>query len=339
MVQLSDQNTDAPLSKSFVLWQAEDLSDALNSQTADLRFDWRNELPVLVIHEAHKLSESSVRSLRSLPVVLIELSGNSDSSSHVDIVAHSEGELDALLERIALNPVASVTCCQVLRHSENVSTDLGLLLESVAYGTLQNGNEFEKWLDGRGRRVRPEEASPTILVNAGVENVELQLNRPKLKNAFSASMRDSLVEALRGLATEGDDRSILITGKGSTFCIGGDPAEFGTVENSATGHMIRSTANAAPWLDLLSERITVQIRGAAIGAGVELAAFASRIEASENAWFSLPEVSMGLIPGAGGTVSISRRIGRQLTARMCLTGERVDATTALNWGLVDALVE
>ncbi|MBU40250.1 MAG: hypothetical protein CL430_06790, partial [Acidimicrobiaceae bacterium] len=100
MVQLSDQNTDAPLSKSFALWQAADLSNALSRQTADLRFDWRNELPVLVIHEAHKLSESSVRSLRSLPVVLIELSGNSDASPHVDIVAHSEGELDALLERI-----------------------------------------------------------------------------------------------------------------------------------------------------------------------------------------------------------------------------------------------
>ena len=147
MVQLSDQNTDTPLSKSFALWQAADLSDALSRQTADLRFDWRNELPVLVIHEAHKLSESSVRSLRALPVVLIELSGNSDASSHVDIVAHSEQELDALLGCIALNPVASVTCCQVLRHSENVSTDLGLLLESVAYGTLQNGNEFEAELE------------------------------------------------------------------------------------------------------------------------------------------------------------------------------------------------
>ena len=109
MVQLSDQSTDAPLSKSFVLWQAEDLSDALRSQTADLRFDWRNELPVLVIHEAHKLSESSVRSLRSLPVVLIELSGNSDASSHVDIVTHSEEELDDLLGRIALKQFATVT--------------------------------------------------------------------------------------------------------------------------------------------------------------------------------------------------------------------------------------
>ena len=103
--------------------------------------------------------------------------------------------------------------------------------------------------------------------------------------------------------------------------------------------MIRSVANAAPWLDLLSERITVRVHGAVIGAGVELAAFASHVEASKDAWFSLPEVGMGLIPGAGGTVSIRRRIGKQLTARMCLTGERVDAATALKWGLVDALVE
>ena len=339
MVQLFNQNTDASSNGPFVPWQAEELSDALTNQTADLRFDWRNELPVLIINEAHKLSESSAKSLRNLAVVLIGLSGNNDASSYVDIVADSEEELTTLLECISLNPIASVTCCQVLRHNENISTDLGLLLESVAYGTLQNGTEFKKWLDGRGRRVRPEETSPTILVNTETEHVELQLNRPKLKNAFSASMRDSLVEALRGLATVGDNRSILITGKGSTFCIGGDPAEFGTVEDSATGHMIRSIANAAPWLNLLSERITVRVRGAAIGAGVELAAFASRVEASKDAWFSLPEVSMGLIPGAGGTVSISRRIGRRLTARMCMTGERVDATTALEWGLVDALVE
>ena len=339
MVQLSNRGTDTPSGNSFVLWQAEDLSNALTNQTADLRFDWRNELPVLVINEAHKLSESSARSLQGLPVVLVELSGNDNASPHADIVVDSEEELTALLEYISQNPVASVICCQVLRHSEDLSTNLGLLLESVSYGTLQNGNEFKKWLDARGRRVRPDETSPTVLINAESEHVELQLNRPKLKNVFSASMRDSLVEALRGLAADGDDRSILITGKGSTFCIGGDPAEFGTVENSATGHMIRSIANAAPWLDLLSERITVRVHGAAIGAGVELAAFAGRVEANKDAWFSLPEVGMGLIPGAGGTVSISRRIGRQLTALMCLTGKRVDATTALEWGLVDALIE
>jgi enoyl-CoA hydratase/carnithine racemase len=75
--------------------------------------------------------------------------------------------------------------------------------------------------------------------------------------------------------------------------------------------------------------------GACVGAGVELAAFAGHVKATPDAFFQLPEVSMGLIPGAGGTVSITRRIGRQRTAWMALTGGRVDAATALEWGLID----
>ncbi|MEC8919542.1 MAG: enoyl-CoA hydratase/isomerase family protein, partial [Actinomycetota bacterium] len=75
-----------------------------------------------------------------------------------------------------------------------------------------------------------------------------------------------------------------------------------------------------------------------VGAGTELAAFAGHLEATGSATFSLPEVSMGLIPGAGGTVSVPRRIGRQRTARMCLTGTTIDAQTALAWGLVDEVV-
>ena len=81
------------------------------------------------------------------------------------------------------------------------------------------------------------------------------------------------------------------------------------------------------------------MHGPAVGAGGELAAFAGRLEATDSATFSLPEVSMGLMPGAGGTVSIPRRIGRQQAARMCLTGTTIDAATALDWGLVDAIVD
>ena len=110
MVQLSNQTAGTPSSNSFVLWQAEDLSDALIKQTADLRFDWRNELPVLVINEAHKLSESSSRLLQGMPVVLIELSDNGNTSPHVDIVVDSEKELHALLESVSMNPIASVIC-------------------------------------------------------------------------------------------------------------------------------------------------------------------------------------------------------------------------------------
>ena len=79
------------------------------------------------------------------------------------------------------------------------------------------------------------------------------------------------------------------------------------------------------------------MHGACIGAGIELPAFAGRLTASSDAFFQLPEVAMGLIPGAGGCVSISRRIGRQRTAYMAILGERFPAERALAWGLIDAI--
>jgi enoyl-CoA hydratase/carnithine racemase len=81
------------------------------------------------------------------------------------------------------------------------------------------------------------------------------------------------------------------------------------------------------------------VHGSCIGAGMELPAFAHHVEADPGAAFSLPEVAMGLIPGAGGTVSITRRIGRQRTAWLALTRQPIDAPTALRWGLVDRLAD
>jgi enoyl-CoA hydratase/carnithine racemase len=70
---------------------------------------------------------------------------------------------------------------------------------------------------------------------------------------------------------------------------------------------------------------------------LEIAAFAGRLTAMPDAWFQLPELAMGLIPGAGGCVSVPRRIGRQRAALMILSGKRINATTALRWGLIDAI--
>jgi enoyl-CoA hydratase/carnithine racemase len=71
---------------------------------------------------------------------------------------------------------------------------------------------------------------------------------------------------------------------------------------------------------------------------MELPAFAGRVAARRDAYFILPEVALGLVPGAGGTASVPRRIGRQRTAWLALSGERIDAPTALAWGLVDELL-
>ena len=76
-----------------------------------------------------------------------------------------------------------------------------------------------------------------------------------------------------------------------------------------------------------------------MGAGIELAAFATRVSAHPEASIALPELALGLIPGAGGTVSVTRRIGRQRCAQLALHGGPISAGTALEWGLIDEILE
>ena len=87
----------------------------------------------------------------------------------------------------------------------------------------------------------------------------------------------------------------------------------------------------------IRERVTAKVHRACVGAGVEMPAAAGRVVAAPNAWFRLPEVGMGLIPGAGGTATIPRRIGRRRACYMAISGLDIDAATALDWGLVDAV--
>jgi enoyl-CoA hydratase len=88
-----------------------------------------------------------------------------------------------------------------------------------------------------------------------------------------------------------------------------------------------------------ADRVEVHVHGSCIGAGIEIPAFSHRVVAKRDASFSLPEVGFGLIPGAGGTASLPRRIGRHRTAYAALSGEKIDALRAHEWGLVDQLVE
>ena len=81
------------------------------------------------------------------------------------------------------------------------------------------------------------------------------------------------------------------------------------------------------------------MHGACVGPGIELPAYAGRVVAASDTRVRLPEVAMGLVPGAGGTVSIPRRIGRWRTFYLSLSGEYLDAATALAWGLVDEVVD
>jgi enoyl-CoA hydratase/carnithine racemase len=90
-------------------------------------------------------------------------------------------------------------------------------------------------------------------------------------------------------------------------------------------------------LSRCADRVEARVHGACVGAGAELPAFCRRVVAAPGAFFQLPEVGFGLVPGAGGTVSLPRRIGRQRTAWLALTGRRLPAELAREWGLVDEI--
>jgi enoyl-CoA hydratase/carnithine racemase len=105
-----------------------------------------------------------------------------------------------------------------------------------------------------------------------------------------------------------------------------------------TAHLVRTVRSPARLLAGLGPRLIVHLHGACVGAGIELAAFAATVVAAPDTRCRLPEISLGLIPGSGGTVSIPRRIGRHRAAWLALGGETIDVQTAEQWGLVDEIV-
>ena len=252
---------------------------------------------------------------------------------------HAMDGLDkALLELddvVSARPQACTTLVQVLRSSEHSDVDSALLIESLGYASLQGGAEHASWIDRLDRPARDRDATSTVLVERNGPVLRIVLDRPSRRNAYSARMRDELIDALRLAAADDSLTRIVLQGNGPNFSSGGDLAEFGTVADTATAHSIRMQRNAGWWVHQVANKTVVRVHGACVGAGVELPAFARTVSASPDTTFTLPEVMMGLIPGAGGTASIPRRIGRQRTGWLALSGRTIDAQVACEWGLVD----
>lgn len=288
--------------------------------------------PAAVVDVGDDPADDVGAALARMPVVSVAVGAGGQCW---DLVLDDPG---AAVEGLRANPQAAVVAAQTLRHAGGLGLADALLVESLAYATLQAGAEHARWLAQRGRRSRRDADQPRIeVIDEGAE-VTVRLNRPRLFNLFDAAMRDELVEVLKALRAGADNRPVVLTGAGGNFCAGGDPAEFGTVQDPTAAHLIRSRANVAPWLAAVAHRTTALIDGSCVGAGVELAAYCATVKATEQARFRLPELSMGLICGAGGTVSIPARIGRQRTLEWLLTDAELDAPAALGWGLVDCLV-
>lgn len=287
-------------------------------------------VPVIVLEVAAAETAEQWRpvleALRRVAVVTV--------AEHGD-VADASGDVDALVAGVLSHPVAATVAAQVLRRppADHLHS---LVLESLAYSTLQAGSDHRAWLGAQGSRVR-NDSGERVRLEADDDTVTITMTRRRLHNLLDREGRDRLADAFALVGLAGDTRQVVWRGEGPSFCAGGDPAEFGSVADPAQAHAIRIAASPAPRLAAVADRVIVHAHGACVGAGIELAALAHRVIADPETRFRLPELSMGLIPGMGGTWSIPRRIGRRRTLAWLLLDLELDAGTALDWGLIDEI--
>ncbi|KUI24901.1 enoyl-CoA hydratase [Mycobacterium sp. IS-1742] len=253
-------------------------------------------------------------------------------------VADTLAELD---ERCRRWPQAAAVCDDVLRAFDPArSTFAGVITESLAYSTLQSGREFARWLAERGPARVPETPDPVVMARHD-GRLTIRFNRPGRHNAFSTRARAALLEALEVARLDPSVEEVVLGGVGRSFCSGGDLAEFGSFEDPASAHLARTRHSPALVLDEVAARLgrscRAHVHGQVLGSGLEMAAFCGWLVSAPDAVFGLPELALGLIPGAGGTVSITRRIGRWRTGYLVLSGRTIDPATALRWGLIDAV--
>ena len=170
--------------------------------------------------------------------------------------------------------------------------------------------------------------------------VTLTLNRPDKLNAIDSPMLDALDQVLRGIEADTGIRAVLLTGAGRAFSAGADikewtalaPLDFSRVWGQR-GHALFDRLAA------LRPPVIAAVNGIAFGGGLELALCADVRIASTAARLGLPEVTIGTIPGWGGTQRLPRLIGAGRAKQMILSGQPVDALRAEAWGLVSEVVD
>lgn len=163
--------------------------------------------------------------------------------------------------------------------------------------------------------------------------------RPEKLNALNDATIGELRDAFRELAGDDDVRGILVTGEGEkAFVAGADIAELAQM-NALTGiETSRRGQDVFRFIERLPKPVIAAVNGYALGGGLELALACHLRIAADNARFGLPEVTLGIIPGYGGTVRLPRLVGRGRALQMILTGAMIDANAALNIGLVNQVV-
>jgi enoyl-CoA hydratase len=165
------------------------------------------------------------------------------------------------------------------------------------------------------------------------------LNRPEVLNSYNVQMRDELYQVLSAIKDDPEVKVVIFKGSGErAFCAGADLSEFLTAPSPVIARQIRWERDVWGLFLSLPQPLIAALHGYVLGSGIEMALCCDLRIASEDARFGLPEVSLGLIPAAGGTQTLPRTIGRAKSLEMLLTGNWFDAEEALATGLVNRVV-
>jgi enoyl-CoA hydratase len=159
----------------------------------------------------------------------------------------------------------------------------------------------------------------------------IELNRPEKRNALNNATLQAIADCLQQLEADAAVKAVVLTGNQQCFAAGADLNELSKLDVVSIQQDLRPQL----WkrIDEFSKPLIMAVNGYALGAGFELALHADIVLAGENAQFALPEIGLGMLPGAGGTQRLARLVGQQLTMRWAMTGEMISAQTALQHGI------
>ncbi|HDS45781.1 MAG TPA: hypothetical protein ENN68_06790 [Methanomicrobia archaeon] len=183
------------------------------------------------------------------------------------------------------------------------------------------------------------EATKAAVVEQRDEVATIILNRPAALNALGDRLLSDLELIVRDTAIDPAVRVVVITGAGEkAFCAGADLTELSTMTPAAAGALSRRIQRIFNDLEAMRKPVIAKINGFCLAAGLELALACDIRIAAATAVFGLPETTLGLIPGCGGTQRLPRLIGKTKAMELLLTGGRIDAAEAAQLGLVNVVV-
>ncbi len=164
----------------------------------------------------------------------------------------------------------------------------------------------------------------------------VQFNRPEVLNALNIKLMEELIQALENLDKDDAVRCIILTGNEKAFAAGADIKEM--ADASAVEMLLRDQFARWERIRKIKKPLIAAVSGFALGGGCELSMTCDIIIASETAKFGQPEISIGVMPGAGGTQRLTRAVGKYKAMEMILTGKMISAEEAGRWGLVNKVV-